>query len=75
MLVSCLAYSSALKIEAICSSETSIDFHGTSRSYIPKDRTLHTHRCENFKSYVNIILEIGAGGRSFVVSHEIEEHT
>jgi hypothetical protein len=73
ILVSCLAYSSALKIEVICSSEISIDFDGTTQSYIPKDRILHTHRCENFKLYVKIILDIAAGGRSSVVSRAIEE--
>jgi hypothetical protein len=33
-LVSCLAYSSTLKMEAICSSETSNDFQRTTRRYI-----------------------------------------
>jgi hypothetical protein len=42
---------SALKMEAICSSETSADFQRTTRRYIPKDGTLHNHRCENLKSY------------------------
>jgi hypothetical protein len=31
MLVSCLAYSSALTMEATCSSKTSVDFHRTRR--------------------------------------------
>jgi hypothetical protein len=39
-LVSCLAYSSTLKIEAICSSETSDDTQRTTRRYIPEDGTL-----------------------------------
>jgi hypothetical protein len=39
-LVSCLAYSSTLKMEATCSSETSIDFRRTTRRYIPEDGTL-----------------------------------
>jgi hypothetical protein len=47
----CSAYSSTLKLEAICSSETSVDFQRTTRRYIPKDRTLHNHRYENLKSY------------------------
>jgi hypothetical protein len=51
-LVSCSAYSSTLKIEAICSSETSVDFQQTTRRYIPEDSTLHNHRCENLKSYI-----------------------
>jgi hypothetical protein len=41
MLVSCLAYSSALKTEMIYSSEKSIDFQRTTRRYIPEHRTVH----------------------------------
>jgi hypothetical protein len=40
MLVSCLAYSSIVKMEATCSSETSDDFQQTTRRSIPEDRTL-----------------------------------
>jgi hypothetical protein len=35
MLVSCLAYSSVLKMEATYFSETLIDFHRAKRSYVP----------------------------------------
>jgi hypothetical protein len=42
MLVSCLAYSSTLKIEATCSSETWVDCQRTSWRYIPEDN----HRFE-----------------------------
>jgi hypothetical protein len=35
------AYSSALKIEAACSSETSGNFQRTARHYIPEERTLY----------------------------------
>jgi hypothetical protein len=45
-LVSCSTYST-LKNEAICSSETSVEFQLTTRPYIPEDNTLHNHRCEN----------------------------
>jgi uncharacterized membrane protein len=45
-------------MEAICSSEKSIDFQRTTRRYIPEDRTLHNHRCENLKSYVLLTLYI-----------------
>jgi hypothetical protein len=41
----------ALKMEAICSSETSVDFRRTTRRYVPEDSTLHNHRCENIRSY------------------------
>jgi hypothetical protein len=40
-LVSCSAYSSTLKMEAIYFSETSVDFQRTTRRYIPQDGTLH----------------------------------
>jgi hypothetical protein len=46
VLVSCLAYFSTLKMEAICSSETSVDCQWTTWHYIPEDGTLHNHRCE-----------------------------
>jgi hypothetical protein len=36
-----LAYSSTLKMEVTCSSETSVDFQRTTRRYIPEERTLH----------------------------------
>jgi hypothetical protein len=39
-LVSCLAYSSTLKMEAICSSETSADLQQIIRLYTPEDITL-----------------------------------
>jgi hypothetical protein len=39
-LVSLLAYSSTLKMEATCSFETSVDFQWTIRCYIPEDTTL-----------------------------------
>jgi hypothetical protein len=51
MLVSCLAW---LKIKAICSSETSVDFQWTTRRYNPEDIILHNHRCKNLKSYTII---------------------
>jgi hypothetical protein len=55
-LVPYLASSSTLKMEVTCSSETSVDFHRTTRLYTPGDTTLHNHRCENLKSYVEIII-------------------
>jgi hypothetical protein len=41
-----------LKMEATCSSETSVDFQQT-RWYIPEDRTLHNRRCENITRYIH----------------------
>jgi hypothetical protein len=46
---------STLKMEAICSSETSVDVQRTTRRYIPEDSTLHDHRCENLKSNMETI--------------------
>jgi hypothetical protein len=39
-LVSSSPYSSALKMEAVCSPETSVDFQRTTRRYIPEDNAL-----------------------------------
>jgi hypothetical protein len=49
-LVSCLAYSYTLKMEAICFSETSVDSQWTTWYYILEEITLHNHVCENVKS-------------------------
>jgi hypothetical protein len=42
---------STLKMEAICSSETSVDTQWTTQRYIPKVNTLYYHCCENLKLY------------------------
>jgi hypothetical protein len=41
---------------ATCSSKTSVAFQRTTWRYIPEDRTLRNHCCENLKSYVNILV-------------------
>jgi hypothetical protein len=41
-----------MKMEATCSSETSVNFERSTRRYIPKDRTFHNHLCANLKSYM-----------------------
>jgi hypothetical protein len=38
-------------MEVIFSSDTSVDFQRTTRSYIPEGGTLHNHRYENLKPY------------------------
>jgi hypothetical protein len=43
--------SSTQKMEAISSSETSVETERTTRRHIPEDDTLQNHRCENLKSY------------------------
>jgi hypothetical protein len=55
-LVSCSAYFLTLKMEAICSSETSVDSQRTTWHYIPEDGTLHNHCCENLESYISKLL-------------------
>jgi hypothetical protein len=52
MLVSCLAYSLTLKMEAACSSEMSVDFQRTTRRDIPEDIRRNSQRCENLNSYI-----------------------
>jgi hypothetical protein len=39
-------------MEAICSSETSVDIQRITLCYIPEDSTLHNHRSENLESYI-----------------------
>jgi hypothetical protein len=50
LLVHCLAYSLTLKMVAICLSETLVNFPQVTQHYIPDDRTLHSHPCENHNS-------------------------
>jgi hypothetical protein len=42
-------------MEAICSFEMSINTQQNTRRHIPEDDTLHNHRCENLKSYTEIL--------------------
>jgi hypothetical protein len=41
-------------MEAIWSTETSVNFQRTTRRYIPEDNILHNHRCENLKFYIRL---------------------
>jgi len=38
-------------MEAVSTSETSVNFNVTTRRYIPEDSKLHTRRRENLKSH------------------------
>jgi hypothetical protein len=49
MLVSCLTYTSTLKAEVACSSETSLDIRRTTRLYVPEDTTVLNHRRDNLE--------------------------
>jgi hypothetical protein len=42
-------------MEATYSSEATTDFQQTTQRYIPEDRTLRNHRCENLRSYIILI--------------------
>jgi hypothetical protein len=41
-----------VKMEAPCSSEMSVDFQQTTWNYIPEDRILYNHCCENLRFYI-----------------------
>jgi hypothetical protein len=58
---------STLKMEAICSSETSVATQQTTRRHIPEDNILHNHRCENLKS---CIISSCQGGDGFLLSQD-----
>jgi hypothetical protein len=47
----CSVYSATIKVEAICSSETSADFQRTTWCNVPEDSTLYNYGCENLKSH------------------------
>jgi hypothetical protein len=42
-VVSCLAYSSTLKMEVTCYSEESVDFQVTTQRYIPENRNIRKY--------------------------------
>jgi hypothetical protein len=50
-----LADFSTLKMEAILSSETSVNTASTQR-HIPEDDILHSHCCENLKYYICVLM-------------------
>jgi hypothetical protein len=49
ILVSCLAYSSALKMEVTCYSKMSVDFQWTTWHCIPITKSFHNHCWKNLK--------------------------
>jgi hypothetical protein len=50
LLLSQTSRSFTLKMEAVSSSETLVDFYHTTRRHILGDSILHSHQCENLKS-------------------------
>jgi hypothetical protein len=63
----CSDYYSALKMEATCTSETSMDFQRT-RRYIPENRNLHNHHWENLKSYK----DFKTGMSTYIHEHAVQ---
>jgi hypothetical protein len=51
-----LDVASSLMIEAVSSSETSVNMHQTTWCYIPEDGHVHAHHCENLKSRLGKII-------------------
>jgi hypothetical protein len=45
-------------MEAVKTSETSVNLYQSTRRYNPEDSHLHSHRREKLKSYLNIIIII-----------------
>jgi hypothetical protein len=45
-----------LMMEAVSSSEMSINIHKTTWHYIPEDSHLHTYHCENLKSHTDSLV-------------------
>lgn len=43
-----------MALEVIFSSDTSVDFQRDTRRFILEDKTLHNHRWENVKSYIEL---------------------
>jgi hypothetical protein len=52
IFLSCLAYYSILKMEAMYLSEMLLDFHRTAGHYTSEERILHDHLCENLRSKI-----------------------
>jgi hypothetical protein len=55
MVTACLTCSSALKMKALCSSETPMNFHLATRCYVTENSILHSHYCKNH-GYRKLIL-------------------
>jgi hypothetical protein len=67
-LVYCSIYSSALKMEAICSSEMSFDIQCTPRRYIPENNTVARMRGDDYKTGIGLTT-------GFIRSHTITVYT
>jgi hypothetical protein len=45
-------------LEAVRTSETSVNFNVTARRYIPEDSELHNRRRENLKSHISFCVKL-----------------
>jgi hypothetical protein len=68
---SCFVYSSSLKIEILCPSETSVNIWWTALSYIPEVGTVnfihcHTISYNSFDSSLGLVTGCGLDGRSSI---------
>jgi hypothetical protein len=59
-LASCIAYSLILKMEAACSSETSVNFYRTTMYYIPKYSTLNSHAVRTLNPIICHLLRMAS---------------
>lgn len=55
-------------MEAVCSSEASVDFQRTTLRYIPDDGTVHNHRCEDLQSNKTALHYVQTFRRAAIVS-------
>jgi hypothetical protein len=53
-----LAYSSTLKMKAMCSSESSVSFYSTTRSPFPEYNNLHIHHRQSLRSQLTCVLNL-----------------
>jgi hypothetical protein len=58
-----------MKMEAIFSSETSVDFHRTTWRYIPQGKNVYNYRCDNLKVYMLV-----RHSTSFIDGEELETY-
>jgi hypothetical protein len=74
VMPSCHLLSSALKMEAIYSSETSVDFQKTTLRYVPEDRTFLASYFMSFEiqSYCNIQIQNGRIFRDVMACRFVE---
>jgi hypothetical protein len=56
----------AMKMEAVSTSETSVNFYQAARGNNPKDSHIHTRRRENLKSHIFLFSQVYASSNSII---------